>query len=125
MTWLSDPDQLGSLKIDRFVNACQTGSDVILQKSIKEGFGLAVAEAMWKQKAVIGGNVGGIKLQIQNGKNGFLVSNPKEAAKRIVQLIKKPKLREKLGKRAQENVRQKFLIPRLLRDYLKLFKELV
>lgn len=121
----STPDQLGSLKVDGFVNACQTGSDIVLQKSIKEGFGLTVAEAMWKGKAVIGGRAGGIKLQIKDGKNGFLVSNPKEAAKRIIQLIKNPQLAEKLGKAAKETVREKFLIPRLLRDYLKLFKELV
>jgi len=121
----SNPDQIGSLKVDTFVNAFQVVSDVILQKSIREGFGMTVAEAMWKGKAVIGGNVGGIKLQIENGKNGFLVSNSKEAAKRIVQLIKNPQLVEKLGEAARETTREKFLMPRLLRDYLKLFKELV
>jgi len=116
---------LGSLKVHVFVNALQVASDVILQKSIREGFGMSIAEAMWKGKAVIGGNVGGIKLQIKDGKNGFLVSSPKEAAKRIVQLIENPRLREKLGRAARETVREKFLMPRLLRDYLKLFKELV
>ena len=121
----SNADQIGSLKVDIFVNAFQTASDIILQKSIREGFNLSVTEAMWKGKAVIGGNVGGIKLQIENGKNGFLVSSPKEAAKRIVQLIKNPQLAEKLGEAARETVREKFLMPRLLRDYLKLFKELV
>jgi len=121
----SDPQMLGSLKVDDFVNAIQVGSDVILQNSIREGFGLTVAEAMWKGKAVIGGNVGGIKLQIQNGENGFLVSNSKELAKRIIQLIKNPGLAKKLGETARETVKEKFLIPRLLRDYLKLFKELV
>jgi len=121
----SNADQIGSLKVDIFVNAFQTASDIILQKSIREGFNLSVTEAMWKGKAVIGGNVGGIKLQIENGKNGFLVSSPKEAAKRIVQLIKNPQLAEKLGEAARETVREKFLMPRLLRDYLKLFKELL
>lgn len=121
----SNADQIGSLKVDTFVNAFQTASDIILQKSVKEGFGLTVSEAMWKGKTVIGGNVGGIKLQIQDGKNGFLVSTPKEAATRIIQLIKNPQLTEKLGKSAKETVREKFLMPRLLRDYLKLFKELV
>lgn len=121
----SNADQIGSLKVDIFVNAFQTASDIILQKSIREGFGLSVTEAMWKGKAVIGGNVGGIKLQIQDGGNGFLVSSPKEAAKRIVQLVRNPQLAEKLGKAARETVREKFLIPRLLRDYLKLFKEIV
>jgi len=80
---------------------------------------------MWKEKVVIGGNVGGIKLQIKDGKNGFLVSSPKEAAKRIVQLIKNPKLAEELGKEAKETVREKFLMPRLLRDHLKLYQKLI
>ncbi len=121
----SDPKQLGKLKVDIFVNAFQAGSDVILQKSTREGFGLTVAEAMWKEKPVIGGKVGGIKLQIQNGKNGFLVSSPEEAASRVIQLVKNPQLSEKLGRAAKESVREKFLMPRLLRDYLKLFRELV
>jgi trehalose synthase len=121
----SNPGQIGSLRVDTFVNAFQTASTIILQKSIREGFGLTCSEAMWKGKAVIGGNVGGIKLQIQDGRNGFLVSNSKEAAKRIVQLIRNPELSEKLGKAAKETVRKKFLMPRLLRDYLKLFRELV
>lgn len=121
----SDPTQIGSLKVDIFVNAFQTASTVILQKSIREGFGLTVTEAMWKEKAVIGGDVGGIKLQIKDGKNGFLVSSPEEAAKRIVQLIKNPSLAKKLGKVAKKNVREEFLMPRLLRDYLKLFQELI
>ena len=120
----AEVERLGSLKVNVFVNAIQVTSNVILQKSIREGFGLTVAEAMWKEKPVIGGNVGGIKLQIKNGKNGFLVSTPKETALRIVQLIKNPKLARKLGKKAKQTVKEKFLMPRLLRDYLKLFKEL-
>lgn len=121
----SDPEMLGSLRVDEFVNAVQVASNVILQNSIREGFGLSLTEAMWKGKAVIGGNAEGIKLQIKNGKNGFLASTPKEAAKKITQLIKNPKLAEKLGRAARETVREKFLMPRLLRDYLKLFKELL
>lgn len=121
----SSPQKIGSLKVDIFVNAFQTGADVILQKSIREGFGLTVTEAMWKGKVVIGGNVGGIKVQIKNGKNGFLVSSPEEAAKRIVQLLQNPRLAKKLGKAAHETVKEKFLLPRFLRDYLKLFKELI
>ncbi len=119
-----DPQSLGSLKVDIFVNTFQVGSDVILQKSTKEGFGLTVTEAMWKGKPVIGGKVGGIKIQIKNGYNGFLVTSPKEAAKRVIQLIKNPALSERLGKRARQTVKEKFLMPRLLRDYLKLFREL-
>lgn len=121
----SNPGQLGSLSVDRFVNAFQTGADVILQKSIKEGFGLTVSEAMWKGKPVIGGNVGGIKLQIKDGKNGFLVSSPEQASQRIVELIKDKNLQEKLGKAARKTVQEKFLMPRLLKDYLKLFQELL
>lgn len=119
-----DTQMLGSLKVDIFVNAFQVGSDVILQKSTKEGFGLTVTEAMWKGKPVIGGKVGGIKIQIKNGYNGFLVTNPQEAAKRVIQLIKNPALNARLGKNAHKTVKEKFLMPRLLRDYLKLFKEL-
>jgi len=120
-----DPEMLGSLKVYVFVNAIQVASDVIVQNSTREGFGLSLCEAMWKGKAVTGGQAEGIKLQIQNGKNGFLASNPKELARKIVQLIENPQLAEKLGKAARETVKEKFLMPRLLRDYLKLFKELV
>jgi len=121
----AQPQELGSLKVNVFINALQVSSDVILQKSTKEGFGLSVTEAMWKGKAVIGGKVGGIKIQIENGKNGFLVSSPEEAAKRIVQLLQNPQLSKKLGLAAHQTVKEKFLMPRFLRDYLKLFKELV
>ena len=120
-----DTQKLGSLKVNIFVNAFQVASDIILQKSIREGFGMTVAEAMWKEKVIIAGKVGGIKLQIKNGKNGFLVSTPKEAAKRIIQLIENPSLAKKLGKEAKKTVQEKFLMTRLLRDYLRLFKGLV
>ncbi len=119
----SNPDELGSLKVDRFVNAFQQGSDIILQKSIREGFGLTVSEAMWKQKPVIAGNVGGIKLQIRDGQNGFLVSNSQQAAERIIELIRNPGLAKRIGKKAKASVQKKFLMPRLLRDYLRLFQQ--
>jgi len=120
-----DPEMLGSLKVHVFVNAIQVASKVIVQNSSREGFGLSLSEAMWKRKAVVGGPAEGMKLQIQTNKNGFLAANPQELAKRISQLIKNPQLAEKLGEAAKETVREKFLMPRLLRDYLKLFKELV
>lgn len=120
-----DPAQLGSIKMGTFVNAFQVASDVIIQKSVREGFGLSVTEAMWKGKPVIGGNVGGIKLQIENGVNGFLVNSPKEAAERIVQLIKNPNLSKKLGKNAKEAVQEKFLIPHLLKNHLCLYRTLI
>ncbi len=121
----SDPAYLGDLSVDSFVNAFQTGSDIVLQKSTREGFGLVVAEAMWKGSPVIGGEVGGIKLQINDGKNGFLVSSPKEAAKRAVYLLHNPGAKEKMSRAAKSTVSKKFLMPRLLRDYLKLFKQLL
>jgi trehalose synthase len=102
------------------VNALQRRAAVILQKSIREGFGLTVAEAMWKGTPVIGGNVGGIRYQIEDGVNGFLVSSVEEAAGRVVQLVKDRKLREELGKKAKETVRQKFLLTRYLEQYLDL-----
>lgn len=103
------------------VNALQRHAAVVLQKSIREGFGLTVAEAMWKEKAVIGGNVGGIRHQIEDGVNGFLVSSVEEAAARIVQLIKDKELRRQMGKRAKETVKERFLMTRLLEQYLDLF----
>jgi trehalose synthase len=103
------------------VNALQSRAAVVLQKSIKEGFGLTVAETMWKGKPVIGGNVGGIRHQIQDGVNGFLVSTVEEAADRIVRLLKDPELRLEMGIKAKETVRNNFLMSRLLEDYLDLF----
>ena len=102
------------------VNALQRRSAVVLQKSIREGFGLTVAEAMWKGAAVIGGNVGGIRHQIVDGESGFLVDSVDEAAERIVQVLKTPDLRQRLGQRAKETVREKFLMSRLLEDWLDL-----
>ena len=103
------------------VNALQRRAAVVLQKSIREGFGLTVAEAMWKGAAVIGGNVGGIRYQIRNGVNGFLVSSVEEAAARMVQLIKDRKLRQRMGQKAKETVRKTFLLTRYLEQYLDLF----
>jgi trehalose synthase len=103
------------------VNALQRKAAVVLQKSIREGFGLTVAEAMWKGTPVIGGNVGGIRYQIRDGVNGFLVSTVEEAAKRMVQLIKDKKLRKQMGEKAKETVRRKFLLTRYLEQYLDLF----
>jgi trehalose synthase len=103
------------------VNALQRRAAVVLQKSVREGFGLTVAEAMWKGTPVIGGNVGGIRYQIEDGMNGFLVSDIKEAAERIVLLIKNEKLRHRMGKKAKETVMKKFLLIRYLEQYIDLF----
>jgi trehalose synthase len=102
------------------VNALQRRATVVLQKSLREGFGLTVAEAMWKGTPVIGGRAGGIKHQIEDGENGFLVDGVEQAAERTVQVIEDHKLRERLGERARESVRRRFLMPRLLEDWLDL-----
>jgi trehalose synthase len=102
------------------VNALQRTAAVIVQKSLREGFGLTVTEAMWKGTPVIGGNVGGIPLQIADGENGFLVSSVEEAAERMVTLLKNRRLRVEMGQRAHETVRRHFLISRLLEQYIDL-----
>ena len=106
------------------VNALQTRAVVVWQKSLREGFGLTVAEAMWKGTPVIGGNVGGIRYQIEDGVNGFLVSSIEVSAKRIVQLVNNQGLRDEMGHKARETVRKKFLMTRYLEQYLDLFGEL-
>jgi trehalose synthase len=103
------------------VNALQRKAAVVIQKSIREGFGLTVAEAMWKGTPVIGGNVGGIRYQIRDGENGFLVSTIEEAALRMVQLLKDEKMRKQMGHRAKEAVKKHFLLTRYLEQYLDLF----
>ena len=109
-----------SVQDSALVNALQRRAAVVLQKSTREGFGLTVTEAMWKGAAVIGGNVGGIRHQIEDDVNGFLVDNVEQAAERIVQLLKDAALRRRLGERARETVRKRFLMSRLLEDWLDL-----
>ncbi|MCK9306469.1 MAG: glycosyltransferase [Methanoculleus sp.] len=109
-----------SVQDGALVNALQRRAAVVLQKSIREGFGLTVSEAMWKSAAVIGGNVGGIRHQIQDGKSGFLVSSVDEAAERIVRLLRDPDLRARLGHAAHERVREHFLFTRTVEQYLDL-----
>ena len=99
------------------VNALQRHAAVVLQKSIREGFGLTVTEAMWKGAAVIGGDVGGIRRQIRDGENGFLVRTTDQAAERIVEILRDPRLRQRLGSRAKETVRDNFLMSRLMEDW--------
>jgi len=106
------------------VNALQTRAAVVLQKSLREGFGLTVAEAMWKGTPVIGGDVGGIRYQIEDGVNGFLVASVEEAAERIVELVTDKKLRDEMGHKAQDTIRKRFLLTRYLEQYLDLFCEL-
>jgi trehalose synthase len=106
------------------VNAFQSQSDVCLQKSIREGFGLTVTEALWKGRPTVAGNVGGIPLQIENGKSGYLVDSPQECASRCVEILENPELGKELGRAGKEHARQEFLSPRLLRDWMALLAEL-
>jgi len=109
------------------VNALQRSSAVIVQKSIREGFGLTVTEALWKRKPVVASNVGGIPLQIKDGETGFLVEphDNKKFAERILSILKDPKLAENLGEKGRAVVEKNFLITRLLLDYLNLLKEVI
>ena len=103
------------------VNAFQRASEVVIQKSLREGFGLTVAEALWKERPVVAGNVGGIPLQVKDGVSGFLVDSVEECAERVTQLLQQPELAERMGKAGHEHVRENFLITRYLRDYLRIF----
>jgi len=114
-----------SIVADREVNAFQTASDVVVQKSTREGFGLTVAEAMWKGTPVVGGDCGGIRLQICDGETGFLVSNAEECAAKIITLLLNPDLARRIGQAGKESARQNYLMPRLLRDHLRLYASLV
>ena len=101
---------------DLEINALVRASTVAIQKSIREGFGLTVSEALWKQKPVIGGAVGGIKLQVIDGVTGYLVHSPEGCANRISQLLRDRKLRERMGDNGREHVRQNFLVTRQVKD---------
>ena len=105
------------------VNALQRRAAVVVQKSLREGFGLTVTEAMWKGAAVIGGDCGGIRHQIEDGVNGFRVSSVEQAAERMVELLEDASLRRRLGEAGRESVRRHFLLTRLLEQYLDLFAD--
>jgi trehalose synthase len=117
----SDPAVLDDLVI----NAFQTASAAIIQKSLREGFGLTVTEAMWKGTPVIGGDCGGIRCQIDDGRTGYLVRTPEGCAERIVDLLRHPEEARQMGAAGRESVCQRFLMPRLLLDYLRLFEEML
>ncbi|MBM3667673.1 MAG: glycosyltransferase [Actinobacteria bacterium] len=106
------------------VNAFQCQADVLMQKSIREGFGLTVTEGLWKGRATIAGDVGGIPLQIVDGESGFLVSTPEQAAERTIEVLSDPGLGKSLGRAGKERVRERFLTPRLLLDWLRIFASL-
>lgn len=109
---------------DTEVNAFQRASNAVLQMSTREGFGLTVAEALWKEVPVVGRNVGGIPLQIIDGQTGYLVSSIAEAVEKTVHLLKHPDLAKEMGKRGKAHVQANFLITRHLEDYLRLFGRL-
>jgi len=117
---LSNLNNVGAIE----VNAFQSQSDVCLQKSIREGFGLTVTEALWKGRPTVAGNVGGIPLQIEDGVSGFLVDSPSECAQRCLEILRDPGLGKQLGREGKEHARGRFLTPRLLRDWLQLFADL-
>jgi trehalose synthase len=117
---LSNLDGVGSPE----VNAFQRASEVVLQKSLREGFGLTVSEALWKGVPVVGGRVGGIPMQIGHDEAGRLVSSVEEAASATLELLSDEGLRQRLGDAGRERVRRFFLSTRNLRDYLALFNSL-
>lgn len=124
----SDPDiHIMELPPDahREINALQRGSQIVLQKSLREGFGLTVTEALWKGRPVIAGHTGGIRLQVINHYNGFLVNTPEGVALRVRYLLKHPDIMEMMGKRARQVVLDNFLITRQLQEYLTLVLALI
>ena len=102
------------------VNAFQRGANIVIQKSLREGFGLVVSEALWKGRPVVAGRAGGIPMQFPDEYQGFLISDVEDCAKQILALLENPKEQKAFGKAGQEKVRKKFLLPRLMRDELKL-----
>ena len=119
--FLTDHYGLGN---DIPVNAIQTKADVVVQKSIREGFGLTVTEALWKSKPVVAGDVGGIRLQVLRGETGFLASSMQEFVQHILYVLAHRDEAQGMGKAGKEHVRRNFLITRLLRDYLRMFNRM-
>ncbi|HSE45315.1 MAG TPA: glycosyltransferase, partial [Gemmatimonadales bacterium] len=116
---LSNLNGVGNLE----VNAFQRASNVVIQKSTREGFGLVVAEGLWKGVPVIGGNVGGIPLQIRDGQNGYLVESVEECADRLSELLHNPERARAMGEVGREDVRERFLITRYLNDYISMMHQ--
>jgi trehalose synthase len=117
---LSNIQQVGSVQ----VNAFQRAADVVVQKSLREGFGLTVSEALWKGRPVVGGECGGITLQIEDGVDGFLVDSVEDCAKRVLELLSDPARADRMGAVGREHVRHSFLSTRELEDWLRLFASL-
>src|SRR5918996_899978 len=118
---LSNLNNVGSVE----VNAFQVHSGVVLQKSIREGFGLTVTEALWKTRPTVAGRVGGIVAQIQDGETGWLVDSATDCANACIQILRDPREARQRALKGKEFVRRHFLTPRLLRDWLVLFNQLL
>jgi trehalose synthase len=118
---LSNLDNIGSVE----VNAFQSHAAVVLQKSTREGFGLTVSEGLWKARPVVAGDVGGIPLQIEDGVTGFLVDSSAACAQRCLEILDRPEWAHAMARKGKEHVREHFLTPRLLRDYLRIFNGLL
>ncbi len=117
---LSNLNGVGNIE----VNAFQRAARVVIQKSVREGFGLVVSEALWKGRPVVAGNVGGIPLQIVNGKTGFLVNTSEECVEKLLFLLRNREEADRMGAMGVEYVRDNFLTTRYLRDYLSIFCQL-
>ena len=117
---LSNIQQVGSVQI----NAFQRAAHVVVQKSLREGFGLTVSEGLWKGRPVVGGRCGGITLQIEDGVDGYLVDSVEECANRVLELLADPARADKMGITGREHVRHSFLSTRELEDWLRLFASL-
>ncbi|HEV3479646.1 MAG TPA: glycosyltransferase [Gaiellaceae bacterium] len=117
---LSNLNNIGAIE----VNAFQVHSAAVLQKSIREGFGLTITEALWKSRPTVGGRAGGIPSQIQDGATGWLVDSVEECAEACREILADPAAAAMRGRKGKEYVRQHFLTPRLLRDWLALFNRL-
>ena len=117
---LSNLNNVGSVE----VNAFQVHSRVVIQKSIREGFGLTVSEALWKARPTVAGRVGGIVVQIADGETGRLVDSAEQCAAACLETLRDPETARIRALRGKEYVRTHFLTPRLLRDWLTLFNRL-
>jgi trehalose synthase len=117
---LNNLNNVGAIEVNAFQSHC----DVIIQKSTREGFGLTVTEAIWKGRPFVGGAVGGIPLQVTDGETGFLVSSVEQCAERCLQILEDPGLGRRLGRAGKESARRRFLMPRLLRDWLELLEQI-
>ncbi|MCI0849445.1 MAG: glycosyltransferase [Chloroflexi bacterium] len=116
---LSNLNGVGNVEVNAFQRA-----QVVIQKSVREGFGLVVSEALWKRRPVVAGKVGGIPLQLLDGETGYLVSTTEECAEQVGVLLADPELANQMGAAGREFVRERFLITRYLRDYLRMFHTL-